>query len=261
MVAPLLEILCVAARLTDDPAEARTLDGAIVERLPWLLAFGGPQPHVRLRDIAIRHWDGYWFGREQLWGDVFPHHWSVLTANVLLLLPPGAAAAVERDRGESPAAPRGADLRREPDRLPARRHGDRGVRHAELRVGPPGAPRRSGRQRPGLGAVLAAAPGAVAAAACSGAGRACPPADEPDRPQAIDVRCASTVPHRSRPASSRVLNGSSRQRVHTGDLLGPPGAIGEDAGTLPAPDGHIRRPGIGGRRADDPGATAFTRIP
>jgi hypothetical protein len=24
----------------------------------------GPQPHVRMRDIAIRHWDGYWFGRE-----------------------------------------------------------------------------------------------------------------------------------------------------------------------------------------------------
>jgi hypothetical protein len=99
MVAPLLEVLCVAASLTDDAAEARTLDAAIVERLPWLLAFGGPQPHVRMRDIAIRHWDGYWFGREQLWGDVFPHYWSVLTANVLLLLPPAAAAAVERDRG------------------------------------------------------------------------------------------------------------------------------------------------------------------
>jgi hypothetical protein len=99
MVAPLLEVLCVAARLTDDPAEARTLEGAIVERLPWLLAFGGPQPHVRMRDIAIRHWDGYWFGREQLWGDVFPHHWSVLTATVLELLPPAVAAAVERDHG------------------------------------------------------------------------------------------------------------------------------------------------------------------
>ena len=99
MVAPLLEVLCTAARLTGDPAEARTLDAAVADRLPWLLAFGGPQPHVRMRDIAIRHWDGYWFGREQLWGDVFPHHWSALTANVLLLLPPGAAATIERDRG------------------------------------------------------------------------------------------------------------------------------------------------------------------
>jgi hypothetical protein len=99
MVAPLLEVFCVAAQLTGDPAEAAAFEDAIVERLPWLLAFGGPQPHVRMRDIAIRHWDGYWFGREQLWGDVFPHHWSALTANVLLLLPPRAAAAVERDRG------------------------------------------------------------------------------------------------------------------------------------------------------------------
>jgi hypothetical protein len=95
MVAPLLEILCVAAHLGGEAA----LEGAIAERLPWLLAFGGPQPHVRMRDIAIRHWDGYWFGREQLWGDVFPHHWSALTANVLMLLPPGAAGLVERDRG------------------------------------------------------------------------------------------------------------------------------------------------------------------
>jgi hypothetical protein len=99
MVAPLLEILCVAARLSGDAGEARTLEAAVVERLPWLLAFGGPQPHVRMRDIAIRHWDGYWFGREALWGDVFPHHWSALTANVLHLLPAAAAAAVERDRG------------------------------------------------------------------------------------------------------------------------------------------------------------------
>jgi hypothetical protein len=29
--------------------------------------------------IAIRHWDGYWFGRQRLWGDTFPHHWSALT--------------------------------------------------------------------------------------------------------------------------------------------------------------------------------------
>ena len=101
MAAPLLEILCTARALAPDP---RAIDYAIAQRLPWLLAFGGPQPHVRLRDIAIRHWDGYWFGREQLWGDTFPHHWSALTANVLLLLPEPVAAAFERDRGEPPAA-------------------------------------------------------------------------------------------------------------------------------------------------------------
>ena len=101
MVAPLLEILCTARDLA---RTRRRSTSAIAQRLPWLLAFGGPQPHVRLRDIAIRHWDGYWFGREQLWGDTFPHHWSALTANVLLVLPEPVAAAFEHDRGEPPAA-------------------------------------------------------------------------------------------------------------------------------------------------------------
>jgi hypothetical protein len=63
------------------------LDGGYPEELEravrWLRAFGGPQPHVRLRDIGIRHWDGFWFGRNRQYGDVFPHHWSILTAVAL----------------------------------------------------------------------------------------------------------------------------------------------------------------------------------
>ena len=125
-------------------------------RLPWLLAFGGPQPHVRLRDIAIRHWDGYWFGREQLWGDTFPHHWSALTANVLMLLPEparrGSSASAASRRGD-----RRPHLRRQPRRLRARRQRDGGVRVPELRLRPHRPPRRPARQRPGLGALLAAA--------------------------------------------------------------------------------------------------------
>lgn len=83
IVAPLLNVLIDAHRLTGDPAlleEIRT-------RLPWLLAFGGPQPHARLNGVAIRHWDGYWFGQRRQWGDVFPHYWSALTATVLTRLP------------------------------------------------------------------------------------------------------------------------------------------------------------------------------
>jgi len=83
IVAPLLDLLSDAYTLT---GEALFHD-AIEERLPWLLAFGGPQPHARLHGIAIRHWDGYWFGENRLWGDVFPHYWSVLTATTLLRLP------------------------------------------------------------------------------------------------------------------------------------------------------------------------------
>lgn len=44
-----------------------------------LEAFGGRQPDYHLQDIAIRHWDGYWFGKDRMWGDTFPHYWSTLT--------------------------------------------------------------------------------------------------------------------------------------------------------------------------------------
>jgi hypothetical protein len=82
-VAPFLDLLIDAHSLTGDPA----FHDAVEERLPWLLAFGGPQPHARLHGVAIRHWDGYWFGAHRLWGDVFPHYWSTLTAVTLLRLP------------------------------------------------------------------------------------------------------------------------------------------------------------------------------
>ncbi len=42
--------------------------------------FGGKQPSFHLYDTPIRYWDGYWFGKKRLWGDVFPHYWSCLSA-------------------------------------------------------------------------------------------------------------------------------------------------------------------------------------
>ncbi|HWU57590.1 MAG TPA: hypothetical protein VN045_02640 [Microbacteriaceae bacterium] len=83
MVAPLIELFSAAHRISGD----RRFADAAAERLPWLLAFGGPQPHARLHGIAIRHWDGYWFGLRRQWGDIFPHHWSALTATALARLP------------------------------------------------------------------------------------------------------------------------------------------------------------------------------
>lgn len=83
MVAPLLELLLAAyqeAPGTIDPSE-------LTRRLPWLTAFAADQPDVRLRHVPIRHWDGYWFGLLRLWGDVFPHYWSVLSAAVYLTWP------------------------------------------------------------------------------------------------------------------------------------------------------------------------------
>jgi hypothetical protein len=83
MVAPLLELLVAAYRRAPDE-----IDGAeLSRRLPWLTAFAADQPDVRLRHVPIRHWDGYWFGRLRLWGDVFPHYWSVLSAAVYAAWP------------------------------------------------------------------------------------------------------------------------------------------------------------------------------
>ena len=53
-----------------------------VRQLPVLEAFNGFQPSYHLNDIAIRHWDGYWFGKKEMFGDTFPHYWSTLTAAV-----------------------------------------------------------------------------------------------------------------------------------------------------------------------------------
>lgn len=79
IVAPLLSIIAGAWRIQPSDQFAEALQRG----LPWLLAFAGRQPHVRLRHIPVRHWDGYWFGVLRRWGDVFPHYWSLLTARVL----------------------------------------------------------------------------------------------------------------------------------------------------------------------------------
>ena len=44
-----------------------------------LRKFDGCQPDYHLNNIAIRFWDAYWFGKKRLYGDTFPHYWSVLS--------------------------------------------------------------------------------------------------------------------------------------------------------------------------------------
>lgn len=51
----------------------------------YLIAMNGFQPDFHMRDISIRHWDGYWFGKSKMYGDTFPHYWSCLTAEVFVL--------------------------------------------------------------------------------------------------------------------------------------------------------------------------------
>ena len=61
--------------------ERKYLDGALA-LMPAVEAFNGRQPSWHLNDIAIRHWDGYWFGKRKMFGDTFPHYWSDITADL-----------------------------------------------------------------------------------------------------------------------------------------------------------------------------------
>ena len=78
IVAPAIQFLAQMHIVT---GEKRYLD-EVEKQLPVLEAFNGIQPSHHLNDIAIRHWDGYWFGKREMFGDTFPHYWSTTTGAV-----------------------------------------------------------------------------------------------------------------------------------------------------------------------------------
>ena len=149
IVAPAADILLQTYLLTHDPA----LLAAGEEQLTILDQFHGVQPDHHLHDVAVRHWDGYWFGKRQTYGDTFPHYWSALTGNVLAL-----HARITGDRrhrsscGERHPGCAAADLRRRPRIMRVRVPAHRQRRTSRLR--------RPVRERPGLGARVRAALGA-----------------------------------------------------------------------------------------------------
>ena len=75
IVAPAAIYLLELYQLT---GEERYRRGAAVQ-LRGLAAFHGDQPDFHLYGAAIRHWDGYWFGKRKLYGDTFSHYWSALS--------------------------------------------------------------------------------------------------------------------------------------------------------------------------------------
>lgn len=78
IVAPAADLLLQMYRVTK---EEKYLIGA-KQQLEVLEMFNGLQPDYHMHEVAIRHWDGYWFGKKKLYGDTYPHYWSALTANV-----------------------------------------------------------------------------------------------------------------------------------------------------------------------------------
>lgn len=74
IIAPAVSCLLEMYDLT---REERYLQEAL-KHLNLLELFEGYQPDHHLYTTAIRHWDGYWFGKWKILGDTFPHYWSAL---------------------------------------------------------------------------------------------------------------------------------------------------------------------------------------
>lgn len=96
IVAPAADILLQTHLLS---GESELLSAARAQ-LRVLDQFHGVQPDHHLNDVAVRHWDGYWFGKRQRYGDTFPHYWSGLTGNVHALYARATGDAGSRERAD-----------------------------------------------------------------------------------------------------------------------------------------------------------------
>lgn len=77
IVAPAVQLLCQMYLISGEDKYLKEAE----RHIPVMDAFNGFQPSYHLNDIAIRHWDGYWFGKREMFGDTFPHYWSTITAS------------------------------------------------------------------------------------------------------------------------------------------------------------------------------------
>lgn len=75
IVAPAVSCLLQGYQITGKEEYLREAE----RQLRILSLFNGRQPDYHLFENAIRHWDGYWFGKNRMYGDTFPHYWSALT--------------------------------------------------------------------------------------------------------------------------------------------------------------------------------------
>ena len=82
IVTPAVTFMLQLYELTGDKVY---LDNAKLH-LENLIRFDSLAPDYHLYETPIRHWDDYWFGKEQTFGDTFPHYWSVLSGWAYLLM-------------------------------------------------------------------------------------------------------------------------------------------------------------------------------
>lgn len=75
IVAPAVDILLQAEQITNAGIYLKEAE----RQIKVMELFHGSQPDYHQYANAIRHWDGYWFGKKRMYGDTFPHYWSVLS--------------------------------------------------------------------------------------------------------------------------------------------------------------------------------------
>ena len=96
IIAPAAQFLLEFYLQTQDK---RYLDAA-EKMMPVVENFCGRQPDYRLNEISIRHWDCYWFGKRQVFGDTFPHYWSCVNAAVYYYYALATGKAEYKDRAK-----------------------------------------------------------------------------------------------------------------------------------------------------------------
>ncbi len=74
IVAPATQFLLEMYITTKDSTYLKAAENM----MPVVENLCGNQPDYRLNEIPIRHWDCYWFGKRQVFGDTFPHYWSCI---------------------------------------------------------------------------------------------------------------------------------------------------------------------------------------
>lgn len=76
IVSPAAAYTCQMYRLTGE----ERYKASAGEHVSILKRFSGKQPSFHLKEIPIRYWDDFWFGKSRMYGDTFPHYWSCLSA-------------------------------------------------------------------------------------------------------------------------------------------------------------------------------------
>ena len=96
IVAPAVTILAAYAALVERDGK---VDAILPDLVDMLARFNGNQPDHRLGGIAIRHWDGYWFGKRHVYGDTLHQH-SALSARAFAWYARAGGDAAWRRRAE-----------------------------------------------------------------------------------------------------------------------------------------------------------------